>query len=142
MVITRMAERELMSETDIHAFGVEIVFKQLEEAGWQIQSADVFADRELHPQIIAEKDSETGFFVVRTALYPERGKIEGQDVFEWQVRHAEAHGAACYFASVSIANSEGPTEEDMAVPVKGAAYHVAFDGLVKMELPEGRAARN
>lgn len=135
-----MAEREVMSETDIHAFGVEIVFKQLEEAGWLIQSADVFANREIHPQIVAQKDGETGFFVVRTALYPERGKIEGQEVFERLVRHADSHAASCYFASVSIANSEGSTEEDMAVPVKGAAYHVAFDGLVKMELPEGRVA--
>jgi len=130
-----MSERELMSETDIHAFGVEIVFKQLEEAGWTINSADVFADRETHPQIVGEKDEETGFFVVRTAVYPERGKIEGQDVFEHLVRHANAHGASCYFASVSIANSEGSTEEESAVPVKGVAYHVAFDGLVKMELP-------
>ena len=43
------------------------------------------------------------------------------------------------FASVSIANSEGKTEEEMAVPVKGVAYHIAFDGLVKMDLPENAA---
>ncbi|HVF46862.1 MAG TPA: hypothetical protein VNA17_04785, partial [Pyrinomonadaceae bacterium] len=91
--------------------------------------------REIHPQIVGHKDGETGFFVVRTAIYPERGKIEGQGVFEQLVRHADAHDASCYFASVSIANSEGSTEAEMAVPVKGVAYHVAFDGLVKMELP-------
>ena len=130
-----MAERELMSEADIHAFGVEIVFKQLEEAGWTIDSADVFADRETHPQIVGQKGEETGFFVVRTAIYPDRGKIEGQQVFERLVRHANIHGASCYFASVRIANSEGSTEEEMALPIKGAPYHIAFDGLVKMELP-------
>ncbi|MBK7802604.1 MAG: hypothetical protein IPJ55_08010 [Chloracidobacterium sp.] len=58
------------------------------------------------------------------------------------MRHAGAHGASCYFASVSIANSEGKTEEDMSVPVKGVAYHVAFDGLVKMALPEPGTAEN
>ena len=133
--INGMPDRELMTETDIQAFGVEIVFGQLEEAGWAIESADVLADRESHPQIIANKDGDTGFFVVRTAMYPERGRIEGEEVFQTLVRHAKAHGASCYFASVSIANSEGKTEEEMSIPVKGVAYHVAFDGLVKMDLP-------
>ncbi|CAN5182692.1 hypothetical protein BH20ACI2_BH20ACI2_28560 [soil metagenome] len=130
-----MADRDLMTEEEVHAFGVEIVYKQLQEAGWQIESADVLADRSLHPQIIASKEGETGYFVVRTAIHPGRGRIEGEDVFDHLVTLARNHGASCYFASVGIANSEGKTEEEMAVPVKGVAYHVAFDGLLKMELP-------
>jgi hydroxymethylpyrimidine/phosphomethylpyrimidine kinase len=131
-----MDDKELMSETDIHAFGVEIVFKQLEEAEWLIHSADALANRQLVPQIIAVKGGETGHFVVRTAVHPERGKIEGQGVFEHLVKNAREHGASCYFASVSIANSKGRTDEEMSVPLKGVPYHVAFDGLVKMELPD------
>ena len=68
-------------------------------------------------------------------MYPDRGRIEGQDAFERLVERANAHGASCYFASVSIANSKGATEEEMSIPLKGVPYHVAFDGLVKMELP-------
>ena len=131
-----MPDAELMTPADIHAFGVEIVFKQLEEAGWSIESADVYADPATHPQIVANKDGEIGFFVVRTAIYPQRGTIEGEEVYTTLVRHAGDHGASCYFASVSIANSEGTTEDDMSGPVIGVAYHVAFDGLVKMELPD------
>ena len=130
-----MSERELMKESDVHAFGVEIVYNQLIEAGWTVDSADVYADREEHPQIVARKEGETGYFVVRTAMYPGRGRIEGETVFQHLVRLASDHGASCYFASVGIANSEGKTDEEMAVPVKGVAYQVAFDGLVKMELP-------
>jgi len=133
-----MTEKELMTAADIHAFGVEIVCKQLQEAEWIIESADVFADPLTEPQIVAHKDGEIGFFVVRTAMYPDRGRIEGEEVFQTQVRHAGAHGAACYFASVSIANSEGKTEAEMSIPVRGVAYHVAFDGLVKMALPESK----
>jgi len=135
-LIFEMEERELMTEADVHAFGVEIVYKQLAEAGWTLESADVEADREPSPQIVAHKDGETAFFVVRTAMHPERGRIEGEEVFRNLVTHASEHGASCYFASVSIANSEGKTEEEMAVPLKGVAFHVAFDGLVKMELPK------
>lgn len=130
-----MAESKLMSEQDVHAFGVEIVYKQLIEAGWDVDSADVIADRELHPQIVARKDGETGYFVVRTAMYPGRGRIEGEEVYRTLVNLADTHGASCYFASVGIANSEGKTEEEMTIPVKGVGYNVAFDSLVKMELP-------
>lgn len=135
-----MQEKELMTETDIHAFGIEIVYKQLVEAGWALESADVFADKENSPQITGNRDGEAAFFIVRTDLYPKRGRIENEEVFRSLVTHANAHDASCYFASVSIANSEGKTDEEMSVPVKGVAYHVAFDGLVKMELPEQKAA--
>jgi hypothetical protein len=133
--------KELMTAADIHAFGVEIVFKQLEKDGWLIESADVLADMNTHPQITAMKDGELAFFVVRTDVYPKRGRFEeGQDVFDTLVRHAREHGASCYFASVGIANSEGKTEEEMSVPIKGVAYNVEFNGLVKMDLPSEASA--
>ena len=124
-----------MLESDVHAFGVEIVYKQLIEAEWTVESADVYATRTEHPQIVTHKDGEFAFFVVRTAMYPGRGRIESEEVFQYLVALAKDHGASCYFASVGIANSTGKTEEEMTVPVKGVAYNVAFDGLLKMELP-------
>jgi hypothetical protein len=131
-----MENRELMTPKDIHAFGIEIVFKQLESDGWSITSTDLEADIASEPQIVANKDGELAFFVVRTGLYPGRGRFEeGQAAFETLVRHAKAHGASCYFASVGIANSEGKTDEEMSIPLKGVGYNVEFDGLVKMDLP-------
>ena len=124
-----------MTEADVHAFGVEIVYTQLVEAGWHVSSAAVLADRTTNPQIVASRDGEQGYFVVRTAMHPDRGRIEGENFFRHLVRLAKTHGATCYFASVGIANSEGKTEQEMSVPVKGVAYHVVFDGLLKMELP-------
>lgn len=133
-----MAEQELMTSQDIHAFGVEIVFKQLEKDGWTIQSTDVEGDITSEPQIVAAKDGELAFFVIRTGMYPGRGRFEeGQEAFNTLVRHAAEHGASCYFASVGIANSNGTTDEEMAVPIKGVAYNVQFDGLIRMELPPG-----
>ena len=70
-----MTERPLMTEADVHAFGIEIVFKQLEKDGWTIESADVHADRSSEPQIVAHKDGETGFFIVRTDVFPNRGRF-------------------------------------------------------------------
>ena len=132
-----------MTEADIHAFGVEIVCKQLEKDEWVIESGDATVDIHTQPQIIAHKDDELAFFVVRTALYPNRGRFEeGQEAYTALVKHAVAHGANCYYASVGIANSEGETEEEMSIPVKGVAYNVEFNGLVKMELPAEAAVNN
>jgi len=131
-----MSQRELMTKEDIHAFGVEIVYKQLEKDGWRMQSANVNADLRTEPQIIADKDGEFAFFIVRTDIHPGRGRFEeGQEAFNRLVRHARSHGASCYFASVGIANSQGESDEEMSTPVKGVAYHVQFDGLIRMELP-------
>lgn len=125
----------MMTEAEIQAFGVEIVCRQLIEDGWMIASADGLADKLTEPQIVAQKSDEYAFFIVRTDVYPNRGRFdEGQEVFETLVRHARQHSASCYFASVGIANSEGKTEDEMSIPVKGVAYHVEFNGLVKMEL--------
>lgn len=132
-----MEQSELMTPTEIHAFGVEIVFKQLEKDEWVIESADALADVSTEPQIVANKDGERAFFVVRTDVYPKRGRFEeGNEAFETLVRHALAHGSSCYFASVGIANSNGKSDEEMSVPLKGVAFHVEFNGLVKMELPQ------
>jgi len=131
-----MEETELMCAADIHAFGVEIVCKQLEKDGWTIEAADVEADVRTMPQIIGNKDGELAHFIVRAGIYPGRGRFEeGQEAFDDLVRHAASHGASCYFASVGIANSTGTTDEEMSVPVKGVAYHVQFDGLIRMALP-------
>lgn len=131
-----MSEPELMTETDIHAFGIEIVCKQLKKDDWNVESADVYADMASEPQIVANKDGETAFFIVRTALHPGRGRFEeGQQAFNDLVQHARDHGATCYFASVGIANADGDSDEEMATAVKGAQFHVQFDGLIKMEVP-------
>ncbi len=127
----------MMTAADIHAFGVEIVFKQLEKDGWVIQIADTEADLGSEPQIIAEKDGELAFFIVRAGMYPGRGRFEeGKAAYETLVRHALEHGASCYFASVGLANSNAATEKEMSLPVKGVAYNVQFDGLIRMELPK------
>ena len=131
-----MGTRELMDQHDIHAFGIEIVFKQLEKDGWLIESADILSDLASEPQIVANMDGERAFFIVRTDVHPKRGRFEdGMEAYKALVRHAKAHGASCYYASVGIANSEGKTEEEMSVAVKGVAFNVVFDGLIKMEMP-------
>jgi hypothetical protein len=122
-----MSNRQLMTEDEIHNFGVEIVFNQIQKDGFIVESVNT--DRKVDPQIVARKDGRLAFIVVRTACYPNKGEIESEELFGRLVRHADEHNATCYFASVGIANAEAENEREMSLPVKGAGFYIAYGGL-------------
>ena len=74
--------------------------------------------------------------IVRTALYPHRGQLDNDRLFKQLVDQADQYNAYCYFAGVGIANADGKTAQEMATPVRGAAYHVSFAGLKIMTLSD------
>lgn len=117
---------ELMNIAEIHDFGVEVVFGFLQREGHEIVAVNT--DPAINPQIVAKKDGHLEFVVVRTACYPEQGMLEPLGRAKC-IEHADKSGAICYFASVGIANASGANDAEMACPVKGAGYHVAFKGI-------------
>lgn len=119
---------QLMSAAEIHEFGIEVVFQQLQKDGHEILAVNT--DLGKNPQIVAKKDNQLQFILVRTACYPKKGEIENDSVAMQAIAHADLNNATCYFASVGIANSSGKTDSEMAVPTKGAGFFVAFEGLV------------
>lgn len=119
--------QELMTEDEIHDFGIEIVFNYMKEEGFEILA--VKTDRSINPQILASKDGQLTHVAVRTACYPEKGAIESEEMASQLIRYADDKNATCYFASVGIANAGGTNDEEMALPVKGAGFAVAFEGL-------------
>jgi hypothetical protein len=121
-----MAHKEQMTIDEIHDFGIEIVFNQLKKEGYEIQSVNT--EIGMNPQIIPKKGGQLAFIAVRTACYPEKGRLEESVHFQ-MIEHADEHGANPYFASVGIANADATTEDEMSVPVKGAGFHVAYKGI-------------
>ena len=121
-----MAHKEQMTIEEIHDFGIEIVFNQLKKEGYEIQSVNTKFG--MNPQIIAKKESQLAFIAVRTACYPEKGRLDESVHFQ-MIEHADKRGAIPYFASVGIANTDSTTEEEMSVPVKNAGFHVAYEGM-------------
>ncbi len=115
-----------MTTAEIHNFGVEIVSGFLQKEGHEIIAVNT--DLTANPQIVAKKDGQLEFVVVRTACYPDKGSLEFSTKSNC-IEHAEKSGAICYFASVGIANASGTNDIEMARPVKGAGYHVAFNGI-------------
>jgi len=115
----------LMTPAEIHDFGVGVVFKEIKNQGHEI--ASVNTNLGTNPQIVARKDGQLEFILVRTACYPSKGTLENEQVAITLLARASKFGATCYFASVGIANATTP--DGMEVPVKGAGFHVTFSGL-------------
>ena len=115
-----------MTKAEIHDFGVEVVFGFLQREGHEIVAVNTAPS--VNPQIVAKKDGQLEFVVVRTACYPDKGVIDAPAKADC-IEHAVKSGAICYFASVGIANASGSNDAEMALPIKGAGYHVAFNGI-------------
>ena len=118
-----------MTPEEIHQFGIEIVHGQLIKDGYEIKG--VYTEVGKNPQIVAEKDDRLAFIAVRTACYPEKGQLE-EGVHFKMIEHAAHFKAIPYFASVGIAAAEAKTEVERSIPIKGAGFHVAYEGLLVM----------
>jgi hypothetical protein len=84
------------------------------------------------PQIVARKNGRLCFVVVRTDVYPNKGRLSDDREVFYNLEHAERNDALCYFASVGICNSaaaEAGDEKAMGVPVREGGFYVDFDGL-------------
>ena len=119
--------KELMTVAEIHDFGIEVVFNFIKTEGHEAVSVNT--DVGVNPQIIAKKNGQLEYIVVRTACYPFKGQIESDQIAFQCIEHADNVNATCYFASVGIANADGKNDAEMALPRKGSGFHVAFEGL-------------
>jgi hypothetical protein len=125
--IADMSQKELMTDEEIHDFGIEVVAEDLKKNGYDILRVNNTMG--MNPQIAARKGDQLAFIVVRTACYPDKGNLEEATHFQI-IEHADEFDAIPFFASVSIANADATTEEGKGIPVRGAEFHTAYEGLV------------
>lgn len=125
-----MEKRELMTEAEIHDFGVEIVFNQMKKDGYEIVGVNTTLGA--NPQINAKKDGQLHFVVVRTACYPEKGKIASEGEFFQILDFAKEHDAMPHFAPVGICYADAKDEKEAGMAYKGAPFNALFNGLLIM----------
>lgn len=116
----------MMTPEALHFMGIKVVYKDLVDHGYQVIT--VRKELDINPQILARKNEQNAFVIVKTACYPHMGLLEPEEAAQ-VVRLAVKHNAMCYFASVGIANAKGETEEEMARPVEGGEYYINYDGI-------------
>jgi hypothetical protein len=122
-----MKSAQIMSREEIHAFGIEVVAKQLIKEGIVVEVINTQIG--LDPQIRARKSGVLSFIVVRTACYPDKGMLD-PDVHFQMIEYADKHQAIPYFASVGIGNATGKSDKEMSIPIKGAGFYIAYNGLL------------
>ncbi|AKC82254.1 hypothetical protein IMCC26134_04770 [Verrucomicrobia bacterium IMCC26134] len=122
-----MKSAQIMSREEIHAFGIEVVAKQLIKEGIVVEGINTQIG--LDPQIRARKSGVLSFIVVRTACYPDKGMLD-PDVHFQMIEYADKHQAIPYFASVGIGNATGKSDKEMSIPIKGAGFYIAYNGLL------------
>jgi len=126
-------EKEMMTREEIQDFGVRIVCEEMARDGYEILGAN--PSLAMTPQIVARKNGQLCFVVVRTDVYPNKGKLADDRELFYNLEHAERNNAVCYFASIGICNSaaaEAGDEKAMGVPVREGGFYVDFDGLKVM----------
>lgn len=125
-----MERNERMTREEIQDFGVQIVYEEMAKDGYEILGAN--PSLAMTPQIVARKNGRLCFVVVRTDVYPNKGKLADDREAFYNLEHAERNNALCYFASVGICNSaaaEAGDEKAMGIPVRDGGFYVDFDGL-------------
>jgi hypothetical protein len=122
-----MSQMELMTDEEIHNFGIDVVADDLKNDGYEILRVNYTMG--MNPQIAARKGDQLAFIVVRTACYPDKGRLEEAAHFQI-IEHADEFDAIPFFASVGVANAEATTEEQKGIPVRGAGFHAEYDGIV------------
>ena len=123
-------KNEMMTREEIQDFGVQIVYEEMARDGYEILGAN--PSLAMTPQIVARKNGRLCFVVVRTDVYPNKGKLADDREAFYNLEHAERNNALCYFASVGICNSaaaKAGDEKAMGIPARDGGFYVDFDGL-------------
>ena len=114
-----------LSGEELHELGIKWVYKHIKD---EFEVLSVNIEFEKNPQIIARKDDNMYFIVVKTSTYPDLGSLSPMAAEEI-IKHADTHQAKILFAHVGVANANTKNEAEMAFPEKDSQYYINYTGL-------------
>jgi len=114
-----------LSGEELHELGIKWVYKHIKN---EFEVLSVNIEFEKNPQIIARKDDNMYFIVVKTSTYPDLGSLSPMAAEEI-IKHADTHQAKILFAHVGVANANTKNEAEMAFPEKDGQYYINYTGL-------------
>ncbi|MCK5776907.1 MAG: hypothetical protein KAH25_12050 [Bacteroidales bacterium] len=119
--------KQLLSPQEIIDFSLRYVYGQLVNDGFEVLS--VRPEPEVDPQILAKKNDELYFIIIRTEVYPEVGDLPSITRISQINEHAKKHEAQTKFVSLGILNANAKTEADKSKLFKGGEFYVNYSGL-------------
>lgn len=122
-------KRELNTEETI-LFGLRHTYGRLIKDGYKVLS--VRSEPEIDPQIVAQKEDQMYFIVVRTDVYPHKGQLPSISRIQQVRDHAEKHKAICKFIGIGLTNAESEKEEEKSKLYKGGEILVEYSGMQEL----------
>jgi len=122
-----MGKKRRLSSQEAIDFGLRYVYGQLINDGFEVLS--VRPELDIDPQILANKDEQLYFIIVRTDIYPEVGDMPSISRIQQIREHAEKHSAVTKFISIGLMNAHAKTEEEKSILYKGGEFYVNDSGL-------------
>jgi len=114
-----------LSGEELHELGIKWVYRHIKD-DYEILSVNI--EFEKNPQILAKKDEDMYFIVVKTSTYPDLGSLS-PSAAEEIIKHADKHKAKILFAHVGVANADAKDDAGIAFPEKDGQYYINFTGL-------------
>ena len=119
---------QALTEQELHNLAMNIVGKQLEEAGYEFLAIN--SELKKNPQYVCTKDKKMSFVVVKSIEYP--GDPKDMEFYLTDLNKMKEHAlkfeAETFYAGVGLVNAA-----DYNLPVYlGEEYIVDYDGLVKI----------
>ncbi len=121
--------RKLMTEAEIHNFGLQLVQDFMEKKGFEIEL--IQPQKDTLPHIIAKQGEQLTFVIVATDVYPKKGTIADKDKAAL-LDHAKQFNAQTACAYIGIVNAEGVEKKDKRLMGKAyadARFMADFGGL-------------
>lgn len=119
----------ILTEQELHNLAMNIVGKQLEEAGFEFLAVN--SELKKNPQFVCTKEKKLHFVVVKCIGYP--GDPKDLEFFRSDLNkmrdHALKFEARTFYAAVGLVNAK-----DYNLPVYlNEEYIVDYDGLIEIE---------
>ncbi len=114
---------EILSKQELHNLAMNIVGKQLEEAGFEFLGVN--SKLKTDPQFVALKNKELHFVIVRAVSYPQDAHAYDPVFMQTIKTHADKFEAKTYYAGVGLGHGT-----DYGKPVlKNEEYTLVYKGL-------------
>lgn len=118
----------VLTEQELHNLAMNIVGKQLEDAGFEFLAVN--SELRKNPQFVCTKDKKMRFVVVKAIEYP--GDPKDMEFFTSDLNKMKEHAlkfdATTFYAGVGLVNS---TDHNLPVYLD-EEYIVDYDGLVEI----------
>lgn len=125
-----MSIKQELSPEEVVEFGLRHTYGKLINDGFEVLS--VMPEPNMDPQILAKKEEQLYFIIIRTDIYPNVGDLPSISRISQVNEHAKKHNAITKFVSLGILNANAKNEEDKSKLFKGGEFYINYSGLKEL----------